>query len=82
MKQENRHLGFLKQYLKNAEEKEKPQEIEHWKVELDSRLKLTKEQIIQYWDETHQDIWLKLGFQPNPPTLIRGNNLNKVIPYW
>ena len=56
MKQENRHLDFLKQYLKNAEEKEKPQEIEHWKVALDNRLKLTKEQIIQYWDETHPDI--------------------------
>ena len=56
MKQENRHLDFLKQYLKKAEEKKKPQEIEHWKVELDNRLKLTKEEIIQYWDETHPDI--------------------------
>ena len=56
MKQEDRHLGFLKQYLKNAEEKDQTKEIDKWKAELDGRLKFTKDQIIQYWDEHYPDI--------------------------
>ena len=56
MKQEERHLGFLKQYLKDAEDKDQTQEIDTWKAELDSRLKLTKDQIIQWWNDHHPDI--------------------------
>ena len=57
MKQEDRHIDTLNQYLKNAKEKDRREEIEQWNAELDKRLRLTKEQIIQYWDNTHPNLF-------------------------
>ena len=57
MKQEDRHIDTLNQYLKDAKEKDRREEIEQWNAELDKRLRLTKEQIIQYWDNTHPNLF-------------------------
>ncbi len=57
MKQEDRHIDTLNQYLKDAKEKDRREEIEQWNTELDKRLRLTKEQIIQYWDNTHPNLF-------------------------
>ena len=57
MKQEDRHIDTLNQYLKDTKEKDRREEIEQWNAELDKRLRLTKEQIIQYWDNTHPNLF-------------------------
>ena len=56
MKQENRHIDTLNQYLKDAKEENRPEDIKRWKAELDSRLIMTKKEIIQWWNDHHPDM--------------------------
>ena len=56
MKQENRHIDTLNQYLKDAKEENRPEDIKRWKAELDSRLIMTKKAIIQWWNDHHPDM--------------------------
>ena len=57
MKQEDRHLSCVRQYLESAKEKNETKEIEQWKAELDKRLKWTQKEVIKYWDGTHPDMF-------------------------
>ena len=56
MKQEDRARDTIKQSLKSAEENNRPEDIKRWKAELDSRLIMTKKEIIQWWNDHHPDM--------------------------
>ena len=56
MKQEDRARNNIKQSLKSAEEKKRHEDIERLKAELDSRLRMTNKEIIEWWNEHHPDM--------------------------
>ena len=56
MKQEERARDSIKQSLKSAEEKKRHEDIERLKAELDSRLRMTNKEIIEWWNEHHPDM--------------------------